>query len=274
MKGKPRFAIPIVVTLALALGVLSSCGKTEERIAAEEAFDKASDAASTQFTELQDAISSAELLAATGEPLLDQSLMDSLNNAISDAKTIELTIPEMPKSTEEIQAATNELKAFDCYDKISAIQSSMDSVKKNIDQYKLVDNPTEAYVIEKLGNIDGISDIEAVTEENDPNGNLHKDGGYTASVYFASDAVDTSKLSNANGSSIEKGTDGGGCVEVYATADEAKKRDAYLAGFDGSVLASGSHAVVGTVVVRTSNNMTASSQDDLEARIIAELVAL
>ena len=34
----------------------------------------------------------------------------------------------------------------------------------------------------------------------------------------------------------------------------------YLAAFDGGIFASGSHTVVGTVLVRTSNELTASQQ--------------
>lgn len=37
-------------------------------------------------------------------------------------------------------------------------------------------------------------------------------------------------------------------------------RDKFLASFDGSVLASGSHTVVGTILVRTSDELTASQQ--------------
>ena len=32
---------------------------------------------------------------------------------------------------------------------------------------------------------------------------------------------------------VAKGTDAGGCVEVYKTAEDAKKRNDYLSAFDG-----------------------------------------
>ena len=47
-----------------------------------------------------------------------------------------------------------------------------------------------------------------------------------------------------------------------------------MSAFDGGVLASGSHTVIGTVLVRTSNELTASQQKDLEAKIIAALTYL
>ena len=37
-------------------------------------------------------------------------------------------------------------------------------------------------------------DIAAATEENDPNERLHKQGGYTAQVYFSSDLVEQSQV--------------------------------------------------------------------------------
>ena len=61
-------------------------------------------------------------------------------------------------------------------------------------------------------------------------------------------------------------------TEVYATEEDALERDAYLAGFDGTAFASGSHTVVGTVVVRTSNLLTASQQKALEAEIVDTLL--
>ncbi len=70
---------------------------------------------------------------------------------------------------------------------------------------------------------------------------------------------------------IDKGTDCGGSIEVYTSVEDAEKRKEYLAGFDGSLFASGSHAVAGTCLVRTSNELTASQQKKMEADIIKVL---
>ena len=50
--------------------------------------------------------------------------------------------------------------------------------------------------------------------------------------------------------------------------------NAYLSVFDGGALGVGSHNVVGTIVVRTSDGLTATQQKDLESEIINELVEL
>jgi hypothetical protein len=134
---------------------------------------------------------------------------------------------------------------------------------------KLVDQPSEVYVIECLQKVPCIIDIEAVTEDNDPIGQLNKPGGYTALVYFSYELVNQEEVYGDD--LIDKGTDAGGSIEVYRTKDDANKRNDYLATFDGTVLASGSHKVIGTVVVRTSDELTASQQNLLEANIIAAL---
>ena len=118
--------------------------------------------------------------------------------------------------------------------------------------------------------------MEAATEQNDPNGNLHKDGGYTSAVFFSSDLVDQSQTYASEGyTGIPAiGTDGGGSVEVYATIEDAQKRDTYLGALDGGILSSGSHTVVGTCVVRVSDLLTASQQKAIEQSIIDSLTRL
>ena len=126
--------------------------------------------------------------------------------------------------------------------------------------------------IECLKKVENIVDISAVTEDNDPNGNLNKAGGYTAQVYFSSDLVNQSEVYGA--SLIEKGTDAGGSIEVYANVEDATARNEYLASFDGGIFASGSHTVVGTALVRTSDELPASQQQTLEANIITALTEI
>ena len=63
-------------------------------------------------------------------------------------------------------------------------------------------------------------------------------------------------------------------IHFFLVIVKAIKRKDYLSAFDGGVLASGSHTVIGTVLVRTSNELTASQQKDLEAKIIAALTYL
>lgn len=161
---------------------------------------------------------------------------------------------------------------------------------------KLV-NPSEDYVISCLKTVNGVTDIEAATETHDPNGNLHKKGGYTAAIYFRVEQIEITKEEdeweesgyayylNINGnkeyllldegqdikSPVDVGTQGGGQIEVYASAKEAKDRDDYLGAFDGSAFTSGYHTVVGSMVIRTSEYLTASQQQQLADDVINAL---
>lgn len=78
-------------------------------------------------------------------------------------------------------------------------------------------------MIKCLEKVDHITGISAVTEDNDPNGNLNKAGGYTATVYFADDRVPADKVESKGKTIIDKGTDGGGAIEVYANEEDVKK---------------------------------------------------
>lgn len=82
--------------------------------------------------------------------------------------------------------------------------------------------------------------------------------------------IDLDKAVYGN-SVIEQGTEGGGGIEVYATAEDAEKRREYLEIFDGGLFVSGSHTVIGTVLIRTSNELTATQQKEMETKIIEAL---
>lgn len=260
-----------IVLAASCLLVLPGC-ESDEMKSAKEAMNSEVTRIEGQIDALQAEIEAAETLVAAGETPLDENVIPLLESAISEAKTVEFEAPAVPGSLEEVTAKTEELKSVDYAADLQALQDAEQAVNDSVEQMKLVTNPSEAFVIERLQAVEGVGDISAVTEDNDPNGQLGKDGGYTATVYFSSPLVDQSLV--YGDTIIEKGTDGGGAIEVYATVEDANKRNDYLAGYDGGILSSGSHTVVGTVLVRTSNELTASQQDQLEAAIIESLTRL
>ena len=141
---------------------------------------------------------------------------------------------------------------------------STDSATTAEQNNSLTDNPSVEAVKTAIQQINTITEIAIVTEDNDPNNQLGKQGGYTGCLYF----TDKNAPQIEGGDVIKNGTKGGGSIEIYANSKDAKKRDDYLATFDGSPLASGSHTVVGTLVVRTSSEFTASQQKALESQIV------
>ncbi len=221
---------------------------------------------------LEEKITEAETLANSTEIALDETLRPALETTISSAKAAKFEVSEIPSELSEIKGATDSINGVNYDDVLNELQISYDALDKSIKQYALVNNPKEAYVIERLSKVENIVDISAVTEDNDPNGNLNKAGGYTAQVYFSCDLVNQADVSG--NTVIDKGTDCGGSVEVYSTPEDATKRNDYLATYDGTIFASGSHTVIGTCLIRTSDKLTASQQTEIETAIISQLTAI
>lgn len=233
-------------------------------------YETAKKSAEDQNSELTIAVKKAEDLIDKKEKCLDETLIQKLETAISNLKSVKKEIPDMPATENEILEVVEALNSIDYTKELVSLEFAHSELQKSIDQYALVNAPTEEYVIKCLNKVDKIKGVSAVTEDNDPNGNLNKAGGYTSTVYFSDSRINLDSSIYGN-TIIEQGTDGGGSIEVYANEEDAIKRDEYLANFDGGIFASGSHKVVGTVLVRTSNELTASQQNELEKDIIDAL---
>lgn len=276
VKRKVILAIAAVVLVVAAAGAWYVEYLVPHNQAAEK-FSAEVDGLEQRNTELDEAISELQELMGSGDAPLDPATLDAASAAIGSAQGAKQEAPEMPADTDEILAAAEDVGEMGDYsDQLEEIATARANLQDSIDQLRQVTNPSEQFVIERLTGLPNITGVEAVTEDNDPNGNLNKDGGYTATVYFSSDLVDSSQVYPMEGYTgiPAVGTDGGGAIEVYATVDDAENRNEYLAALDGGIFASGSHAVVGTCVIRTSDYLSASQQDALEQEIIESLTRL
>lgn len=178
----------------------------------------------------------------------------------------------MEKSIAKIEEQIEELsKPVDYSETIKNLSDKQTLYQNSILQLKQITNPSNTFVEERLKEISSITGVQSVTENNDPNNKLNKQGGYTASVYF----VDNQVTHSVEGSDIvQKGNDAGGNVEVYKTKEEAEKRNTYISAFDGTALNPGSHYVYGTVLIRTSHYLTGTQQKDLTEEIYNKLIEL
>ena len=255
--------------------------KAKEVIGANNAFD--------------DVISTAQALIDCGDTPYEGAKITNLSNSVKDARNNKKPIPELKEVISTIQADP-EMEALDAEfatytSSIATINSDADALvvpdyssyidiltaqsKELEDSYaiqKQIMAPKEDWVIARLGRVSDVANMAPVTEENDPNGNLNKAGGYMSTVYFSTSLLGTENLTG--NALIEKGTDAGGAIETYKTVEDAEARNTYLAAFDGGILASGSHMVLGTMVVRTSNDLMASQQETLRNAIVAEMTSL
>jgi hypothetical protein len=270
--GDYEAALEIFETLSDYKDSSTHVASCQEMISALEKFDTAVSYLREKNDELASAITSAHALLTEDKPALDESLASNLETAISQASAAKVDVPDPADTADEIIQLADELSQTDYNDVLEELSTAQTALETSITQYSLVDQPSESYIISCLNRVPTVDDISAVTEDDDPNGQLNKAGGYTADVYFSSDLIDQGKIIGKT--IIDKGTSAGGSIEVYTTAEDALARDNYLSAFDGSVLASGSHTVVGTVVVRTSDELTASQQTKLESWIVACLTAV
>lgn len=265
--------IGLIILSITIMFALTGCD-SEETKAAKESFNNEVERVQASYDALTAEIATAEELVVTEERPLDETLKPALEDTISDAKTVEFKSPSMPSGIDNINAATEELKNTSFDDKTQALKDAETALSNSIEQRKLVTAPSEAFVIERLRGIDGVGEIAALTEETDNNGLLGKAGTYYAKIDFASPWIKNPYSIYSGRSVAENSTDGGGSVEVFETEELAQKRNDYLGAFDGGMFASGSHKVLGTLIVRTSNELTASQQKKLEADIIASLTKL
>ena len=208
---------------------------------------------------------------------LDAATMDAASGAVAQAQQARQEAPGLAGDTEEVLATADEIEKMGEYSvQLDGIAQAKDALEASIRQREQVTNPSEQFVIERLTGLPNITGVEAATETNDPNRQLNKQGGYTSDVFFSSDLVDQSQVFPMDGMTglPAAGTDGGGCVEVYGTEEDAQSRDAYLGSFDGTVLSSGYHTVVGTCVVRVSTLLTAAQQQQIAQAVTASLTRL
>ena len=156
---------------------------------------------------------------------------------------------------------------------IKALNKAHLNYRKSIQSFKQTTVPKDKFVIDRLKKVKTISAIEAVSENNDPNGMLNKQGGYIGCVYFTDTRVHRADLYIEDGKDgvVDIGTDGGGAVEIFKSVKEAETRNTYLGTFDGTGFTSGSHYVVGTCIIRTSNELNGSQQKDLTDKITKAL---
>lgn len=268
---KKIISIVLVVAMVLGMGYYFMIVKPYNEAAKN--FNEMMIPIKEKNKKLDELIKQAEITLANKEQVLDNQVKIELEQSLKKAKVVYVHVPELPKSTEKIEKLIKELSHPIDYSEVhTTLETAMNNYQTSMKQYKQVINPNQSFIIDRLKLVNTITEWQSVTEDNDPNGGLNKSGGYTSTTYFISSQV-TEPISGRD--IIDKGTDAGGAIEVYKTEQEARKREAYLSNFDGvGVLNSGSHKVVGTIIIRTSRYLTASQQTTLTQQIETELIKL
>jgi hypothetical protein len=280
MKKKTKLIIvAVVVVIAVIVGSLGAYfGYFKPHKEAVAAYNVVVSDIQEKNDQLDGEIKKLQELVDNEDKPLDETTIDTAKEALKNAGASKIVIGEMPKATKDILSRTKELSTpVDYSDELTSLSTAYTNLENSKKQYKQVVNPSEEFVMQRILTVDDVVDARAVTEDQDPNGNLHKAGGYTSTIYFESKTVNQSDVYVSGEYAdvlIDKGTDAGGAIEVYENVEDAEKRRDYLATFDGTIFANGTHTVIGTVLVRTSNELTATQQKELEQKVIDALTRL
>lgn len=132
----------------------------------------------------------------------------------------------------------------------------------NVDSFN---NLSEERLISALNSVDVISDVEAASIDNDPNG-LLEDGACASYAYFKSSLVSDPETSWLN--PVDAGNGAGGCVEIYKTEEDAKNRLKHLDKRVSKRNNVGGHGIIGKVVFRTSHIISADMQQKLAENVV------
>lgn len=181
--------------------------------------------------------------------------IDNINGLPDSIELLSLESEDYESNADVVRSENTKEKIAADTQLIRELTVQIDMLTKVIQQ---ITSPDGGWVEARIGSIEGITGCQQVTEQHNPDGLLGKEGGYSACVYFSHSAIDQKTVPGNN--IVAKGTDAGGAVEIYATLEEAQARVEYLAGFDGTILYSGSYAIVGTMVIRTSYKLTDEQQ--------------
>ncbi|MBO0429130.1 EbhA [Vagococcus fluvialis] len=276
MELKKKILMLVSILLVISLGGGGYYWYSEIKVPYDNSvleFNNEKEIVKKKNDELNKEINNAQKSIDSKKNPLDEKTLTNLQISISEAKESIRKIPEVAKKIDGVKKEIQKLKEpLDYSDIIKDLKDKTVIVENSFKQFEQVNNPTEDFVILKLRQLKDIEEIAPVTEDNDPNGNLNKAGGYTAAIYISNTKVNKEKVFGSD--LIDKGTDAGGSIEVYPTVKDAVKRNEYLSGFDGGVLSSGSHSVLGTLVIRTSDKLTATQQKEFEAELIKVLTTL
>lgn len=273
-KGLLKWIILIIVIVIIAGVCLWYFLYKKPHDEAVSNFNQATEMVAEKNAELDQTLEAAQTVVDSNEPPYDENTLTAANTAISDAQNAKRVIPEIPDKTADIKKAAEALnEPLDYAPVITNITDTKTALENSIQQNKQITNPSGDFVIQRIQGIDGITGVQAATEDHDKNGNLNKQGGYTAAIFFSLSAINQDEIMGND--IVDKGTQGGGCIEVYTNAEDAEKRNTYLSAFDGaSMINPGSHHVLGTIVIRTSAKLTATQQDEFTQIISDKLLEL
>ena len=210
---------------------------------------------------------SAEAPAEAAEPAEETGIEPSAEEAPAEEAADEAGSAEAPAEAAEpaeetgIEPSAEEAPAEEAADEAEAAEEAVEPAEETGIEPSAEEAPAEEVAEEA----DSAEAAEPAVETGET---PEAAGEPVERVYFASALLSEAFAHLSDEELLAAGAECGGSVEIYATADEARQRDAGLA---ESGAASGSHAAVGTLVVRVSEALPSAQRQEFLAQVIDAL---
>ena len=267
------------------------------------AYEEKSSQIATENQKLTAVIDELQSIVSSGEKPYDSNAIPAANIAINEGKIALIEIPKwedkgikatedynifqagtMKKDSESVKAYTTELAGIiesmqipDHTEVIEVVNKGKEALEFSIKQMKQVTCPSESFVLERVTNIRdqaGMTDVIALTEDNDPENYIGKAGWYTVKIIFRHKDVEHYGLESGLLTLSEVGNPAGGCVEVYRTEEDAQRRADELKSQEGTARSPGARVICGTMVIRVSDDLKTSYQQELLTLITNEMLRI
>ena len=200
--------------------------------------------------------------AAPEEVAEDVAAEDAAPEEVADDIVAEDAAPEEVAEDVEAEDAAPEEVVDNVEAEDAAPEEVADDIVTDDAASKEVAEDVEADDATSEGSADDVPAAEDVpAADGEPDANAP-----TARVYFASTLVSEACIYLSDEDLMASDGACGGCVEFYATAEAAQRRDGELASQGG-----GAHAAAGTLVVRLSDVLSARERQALMAKVLDAL---
>lgn len=196
--------------------------------------------------------------------VVDVSNIDSFQNILDTLKNVDLNFINLCFSIKDgnrIEKVNRDIVALD---------SEILKLNNNIDTIKKICNPNVDEIFNKISSVTYVDKAEIVNEEQKESEIFKYDGIFKDCIYFTIKELEQGVDGN---SPVEKGTDAGGCIEIYENLEKARKRYDYLMGFDNTIYYSGQFICVGTMIVRTSYKLSDELNNSIVNAIINSIIS-
>ena len=242
--------------------VAGEAAAAEEAPAEEEPAEAAAEDISTEDEAAEN--------AAEDAPAAEEPAEDIAEDAPAADEPIETAAEDVPAADEPAEAAAEDIPTEDEPAEAAAedISTEDEPAEAAAEDIPTEDEPAEDIAEDAPAADEPIEDAaEAIPAEDAPAEDAAGTGAPTARVYFASTLVSEACIYLSDDDLMASDGACGGCVEFYATADEARLRDEELAAQSGV----GAHTAAGTLVVRLSDALSAQERQALMAEVLDAL---